>query len=64
MSCSRFPHIISEVKEKESYFVQRKNSAKRLGLSSLQKMTAIMRMLAVAYGTTADLGDLELVKAP
>uniref|UniRef100_A0A2N9HV05 Uncharacterized protein n=1 Tax=Fagus sylvatica TaxID=28930 RepID=A0A2N9HV05_FAGSY len=39
----------------EPYFVQRRNAAGRLGLSSFQKMTAAIRMLA--YGTTADLCD-------
>lgn len=55
MSCSLFLRIVFEVKEKELYFVQRRNCAKRIKLSSLQKMTVAMRMLA--YVTTADLGD-------
>jgi hypothetical protein len=39
----------------ESYFVQRRDNAGRLGLSSLQKITAALRMLA--YGITSDLVD-------
>ncbi|XP_062170570.1 uncharacterized protein LOC133876310 [Alnus glutinosa] len=37
------------------YFVQERNAAGKLGHSSLQKMTAAIRMLA--YGVTADLMD-------
>ena len=39
----------------DSYFVQKRNSANKLDLSSLQKITAILRMLA--YGVSGDLID-------
>ena len=41
-------HVITE---SEAYFVQKINAAGKLGLSSLQKATAAMRMLA--YGTSS-----------
>uniref|UniRef100_A0A2N9ILN1 Uncharacterized protein n=1 Tax=Fagus sylvatica TaxID=28930 RepID=A0A2N9ILN1_FAGSY len=43
------------------YFVQRRNAAGRLGLSSFQKMTTAIRMLA--YGTMVDLCD-EYLRSP
>jgi hypothetical protein len=55
MSCSLFLRIKSTLEATEPYFVQRRNAAGRLGLSSFQKMTVAIRMLA--YGTTADLCD-------
>jgi hypothetical protein len=55
MSRSLFLRIKSTLEATEPYFVQRRNAAGRLGLSSLQKMTAAKRMLA--YGTTADFCD-------
>uniref|UniRef100_A0A2N9IY19 Uncharacterized protein n=1 Tax=Fagus sylvatica TaxID=28930 RepID=A0A2N9IY19_FAGSY len=39
----------------EPYFIQKRNAARRLGLSSLQKMTVTIRMLA--YGVIGDLMD-------
>ncbi|XP_042981873.1 uncharacterized protein LOC122311390 [Carya illinoinensis] len=44
-----------EVVSHDDYFVQKRDASGRLGLSSLQKMTAAIRMLA--YGVTADLMD-------
>jgi hypothetical protein len=55
MSRSLFLRIKSTLEATEPYFVQRRNAAGKLGLSSIQKMTAAIRMLA--YGTTADLCD-------
>ena len=55
MSCSLFLCIKSMLEATEPYFVQRRNTAGRLGLSSFQKMTAAIRMLT--YGTTANLCD-------
>jgi hypothetical protein len=55
MSCSLFLCIKSTLEATEPYFVQRRNAAGRLGLSSFQKMTAAIRMLA--YGTMADFCD-------
>ncbi|KAK0604620.1 hypothetical protein LWI29_017567 [Acer saccharum] len=46
-----FLHILSAVEAYNSYFVQRQNVTRTVGLSSLQKMTATMRMLA--YGVSA-----------
>jgi hypothetical protein len=59
MSRPLFLRIKSMLEATEPYFVQRRNAAGRLGLSSLQKMIAAIRMLA--YGTMADLCD-EYVK--
>ena len=55
MKRSLFLHIQSKVEAHDSYFVQKRNSAKKLGLSSLQKITATLRMLA--YGVSGDLID-------
>ena len=48
MSRSLFLRIVEAVKEHDVYFQQRRDSLGRLGLSSLQKITAAFRMLA--YG--------------
>ena len=55
MKCSLFLRIQFQVKAHDSYFVQKRNSANKLGLSSLQKITAALRMLA--YGVSGDLVD-------
>jgi hypothetical protein len=48
-----FIHIHDAIITYDMYFIQKRNAAGRLGLSSLQKMTTAIRMLA--YGVTADL---------
>ncbi|KAK9048197.1 hypothetical protein SSX86_032840 [Deinandra increscens subsp. villosa] len=50
-----FLRILNKVEANEPYFVQRRNSAGALGLSSLQKITAALRMMA--YGVTGDFMD-------
>ena len=55
MSRSLFLCIKSNLEEKDEYFVQKRNVAEVLGLSSFQKMTAALRMLA--YGVAADFTD-------
>ena len=55
MSRSLFLCIKSMLEVTGPYFAQRRNAAGRLGLSSFQKMTATIRMLA--YGTMVDLCD-------
>ena len=57
MNRSFFLRIQSKVEAHDSYFVQKtkKNSAKNLGLSSLQMITAVLRMLV--YGVSGDLID-------
>lgn len=50
-----FLRIQRAVEAYDSYFVQKMNAAGHLGLSSLQKITASMRMLA--YGVSADSVD-------
>ena len=52
MKRSLFIRILSKVEAHEPYFIQKRNNAKKLGLSPLQKMTAALRMLA--YGVSAD----------
>jgi hypothetical protein len=55
MRCDLFIRIHDAIIAHDTYFIQKRNAAGRLGLSSLQKMTAAIRMLA--YGVTADLMD-------
>ncbi|XP_062173489.1 uncharacterized protein LOC133878942 [Alnus glutinosa] len=50
-----FMRIHDAIISHDRYFVQRRNAAKKLGHSSLQKMTTAIRMLA--YGVTADFMD-------
>ena len=52
---SFFLCIQSKVEAHDSYFVLKINSANKLGLSSLQKITVAPRMLA--YGVLGDLMD-------
>ena len=47
---SLFLRILSKVEVREPYFTEKRNNAKKLGLSPLQKMTATLKMLA--YGVT------------
>ncbi|XP_075638432.1 uncharacterized protein LOC142610505 [Castanea sativa] len=55
MRRSLFLRIISKVEAHEPYFIQKRNNAKKLGLSPLQKMTVALRMLA--YGIRTDFMD-------
>ncbi|XP_024315725.1 uncharacterized protein LOC106866059 isoform X1 [Brachypodium distachyon] len=55
MSRPLFFRIVKAVRERDSYFVQKKNAAGKLGLSSLQKATAMFRMLT--YGVASDATD-------
>ena len=55
MSRSLFLRIQSAVETYEPYFIQKRDNAQRLSLSSLQKITAALRMLA--YGVAADFMD-------
>ncbi|XP_042966654.1 uncharacterized protein LOC122300214 [Carya illinoinensis] len=55
MSRDLFLRINAAVVSHDDYFVQKRDASGRLGLSSLQKMTVAIRMLA--YGVTADLMD-------
>ena len=55
MSRSLFLRIQSKVETYEPYFIQKRDNAQRLGLSSLQKITTAFRMLA--YGVTANFMD-------
>ena len=52
MRRSLFLRILSKLEAHEPYFTQKRNVAKKLGLSPLQKMTAALRMLA--YGVSAN----------
>ena len=60
MNHSLFLCIKSNLKEKDEYFVQKRNVAKVLGLSSFQKMTAALRMLA--YGVAVDFTAIKSLK--
>ena len=55
MSRNLFLRIVDKVEARDNYFVQRRDSVGRLGLSALQKITAVFRMLA--YGLPADATD-------
>ncbi|XP_024314624.1 uncharacterized protein LOC106866087 [Brachypodium distachyon] len=55
MSRPLFFRIVKAVREHDSYFVQIRNVVGKLGLSSLQKATAVIRMLT--YGVAADATD-------
>ena len=55
MSRSLFLRIQSKVEAYETYFIQKRDNAQMLGLSSHQKMTATVRMLA--YRVTVDFID-------
>ncbi|XP_038678744.1 putative nuclease HARBI1 [Tripterygium wilfordii] len=55
MSRNLFLRIQAAVEAHDPYFRQKRNAAGKLGLSSLQKITASLRMLA--YGVTADFMD-------
>ena len=55
MKRSLFLCIQSKVEAHDSYFVQKRNSANKLGLSSLQKIIVALRMLA--YGVSGNLMD-------
>ncbi|KAL5802488.1 hypothetical protein ACOSQ4_030793 [Xanthoceras sorbifolium] len=55
MGRSLFLRIANEVERHDNYFVQRRDGLGRLGLLSLQKITAVFRMLA--YGVPADSTD-------
>jgi hypothetical protein len=50
-----FMRIHDTIISHDRYFVQRRNAAKKLGHSSLQKMTTAIRMLT--YGETSDFMD-------
>ncbi|XP_073304212.1 uncharacterized protein [Primulina huaijiensis] len=55
MSRHLFLHIVDGVKNHDSYFIQRSDGLGRLGLSTNQKATAAIRMLA--YAMAADATD-------
>ncbi|KAM0010548.1 hypothetical protein Hdeb2414_s0074g00775591 [Helianthus debilis subsp. tardiflorus] len=55
MSCPLFLRILNEVVANEPYFVQKRDNIGRLSLSSMQKITVALRMLA--YGISADFMD-------
>jgi hypothetical protein len=55
MRRSLFVRIWKVVEQHDHYFVQKRNAADTLGLSSLQKVTAAFRMLS--YGVAADATD-------
>ncbi|XP_020249372.1 uncharacterized protein LOC109826763 [Asparagus officinalis] len=55
MSRSLFLRIVDVVKDHDYYFQQRSDELGRIGLSPLQKVTAVFRMLA--YGLSANATD-------
>ncbi|XP_020272452.1 uncharacterized protein LOC109847631 [Asparagus officinalis] len=61
MSRSLFLRIVNAVKDHDYYFQQRSDRLGRMGLSPLQKVTAVFRMLA--YGRRMGLSPLQKVTA-
>ncbi|KAK3228734.1 hypothetical protein Dsin_000615 [Dipteronia sinensis] len=55
MGISFFLRIVNDVEARDNFFVQRRDSVGRLGLSALQKIIAVFRMLV--YGLPADATD-------
>ena len=55
MGRSLFMRIVQAIEQHDDYFVQKRESNGRLGLSSLQKITAAYMMLS--YGVPADFMD-------
>ncbi|XP_020266145.1 uncharacterized protein LOC109841599 [Asparagus officinalis] len=55
MHRSLFLRIVEAVREHDNFFVQKMDGVGKLGLSTLQKVTSSLRMLA--YGTSADSTD-------
>ena len=55
MSCPLFFHLQFVLEAHDPYFIQKRNAVRTLGLSSLQKMTVALRILA--YGVAADSTD-------
>ncbi|XP_062103112.1 uncharacterized protein LOC133814131 [Humulus lupulus] len=55
MGRALFLHIYDVVQRHDNYFVQRRDGLGKLGLSGLQKVTVVFRMLA--YGVPADATD-------
>ena len=55
MSQSLFLRIQSKVETYGPYFIQKRDNSQRLGLSSLQKITTALRM--IAYGVVVDFMD-------
>ena len=55
MGRNLFLHIFNAVCNYDNYFVQKRDAYGKLGLSGLQKTTAVFRMLA--YGLPADATD-------
>lgn len=50
-----FVRIMNAIEKYDDYFVQKRNGAGTLGLSCLQKVKVLLRMLA--YGVAADVMD-------
>ncbi|WZZ16942.1 hypothetical protein YC2023_110031 [Brassica napus] len=55
MSQRLFLHIVDTVKQHDNHFNQRRDASGKLGLSTLQKVTTAIRILA--YGMPADATD-------
>ncbi|XP_062088359.1 uncharacterized protein LOC133794934 [Humulus lupulus] len=55
MGCPLFLHILDAIQRHDNYFIQRRDGMGKLGLSGLQKVTDVFRMLA--YGVPADATD-------
>jgi hypothetical protein len=52
MRISLFRQIVQDLQDHDEYFIQKRDAAGKLGFSSIQKVTAAMRM--IAYGCSAD----------
>jgi ethanolamine ammonia-lyase large subunit len=52
MQIGLFRRIVQDLQNHNEYFLQKRDAAGKLGFSSIQKVTAAMRMMA--YGCSAD----------
>jgi hypothetical protein len=55
MSSRLFLRILGDIEKRDEYFTRRKDALGKVGLSGLQKCTAVLRVLA--YGTASDAAD-------
>ena len=64
MSRSLFLHIHSRVEATKPYFVQKRNAANTLGLSSLQKMTTAIKSLKKFVKAVVSIFSEEYLRSP
>lgn len=53
--CSLFLKVVQDIQQHDDFFVQKRDAANKLGLSTIRKVSAAIFLLA--YGVTADFLD-------